>query len=129
MADGGSAGPASGDLAGEQYRACKVDADCIAVQRVGCCPSGLKEAVASTQKAAYAQSFKCPEVHPICGGVRHFDDPRAPLCDNATHLCNMVRPEEIHCGGFIANAHHCPQGYACPKSTVPDVASVCRQGP
>ena len=110
-----------------QYRACKMDSDCVAVPRVGCCDNGWKEAVASSQKDAYAASFHCQE-RPICPQYK-VQDARVALCDNASHLCAMEKPEDVHCGGFIANAHKCPTGYTCPRSKVPDVASICVKSP
>ncbi len=76
-----------------RFRACAVDADCIAVDRVGCCHNGWKEAVAVTQKDAYAASFTCPDPHPICA-MYIVRDMRQPRCDAATHLCTLVPPAQ-----------------------------------
>ncbi len=88
------ASPASGDATGEagapvRFRACNVDADCAAVPRVGCCHNGWNEAVAVSQRDAYAASFVCPEAHPICA-MFIVRDARVPRCDAATHLCALV---------------------------------------
>jgi hypothetical protein len=82
-ADAGAAG------APARFRACAADMDCIAVPRVGCCHNGWNEAVAASQKDAYAASFVCPEAHPICAMLIVRDTRRA-LCDAATRLCTMT---------------------------------------
>jgi hypothetical protein len=133
-ADGGGAAAADASItasgpdvdggAPTQFRACKVDADCVAVPKVGCCHNGWKEAVASSQKDAYAKSFTCPEPHPICPMIM-VNDQRSALCENRTRLCTMFKPEEIPCGGFIANQHQCPAGYHCVVAPVPDVGGKC----
>jgi hypothetical protein len=107
-----------------QFRACTMDSDCVAVDRVGCCHNGWKEAVAASQKDAYASSFTCPQPHPVCP-MFLVRDLRVPECDNATHLCTMVQPENVACGGFIRNAHRCPDGYTCPVRPVPDIPGKC----
>jgi len=129
-ADAGAAedaGPSDDGGVPAQFRACKMDGDCVAVARVGCCDNGWKEAVASSQRDAYAASFHCQE-RPICPHYK-VQDTRVALCDNASHLCTMEKPEDVHCGGFIANAHTCPPGYTCPRSKVPDIASICVKSP
>jgi hypothetical protein len=122
------AGPgASVDAGGPpQFRACTLDSDCVEVDRAGCCHNGWKEAVAATQKDAYAKSFTCPEPHPMCP-MYLVHDARVPLCDNATHLCTMTRPDDVACGGFIRNKHACPTGYHCQPSKHPDVPGKCVQ--
>jgi len=77
------------DAGNAQYRGCKQDSDCVAVPRVGCCNNGWLEAVASTQKDAYAKSFVCPTPHPMCP-MFIVRDTRTPRCDAGTHLCTMV---------------------------------------
>jgi hypothetical protein len=62
----------------------------VAVDRVGCCHNGWKEAVAMSQKDAYARSFTCPQAHPICP-MFIVQDRRTPRCDAASHLCAMVK--------------------------------------
>jgi hypothetical protein len=71
-----------------RFRACAADADCVAVPGVGCCQNGWNEAVAVSQKDAYAASFVCPVAHPICAMVV-VRDTRQPGCDAAMHLCTM----------------------------------------
>jgi hypothetical protein len=114
--------PDSGALA--QFRACALDGDCIAVDRVGCCHNGWKEAVAASQAAAYEKSFTCPQANPMCP-MYIVRDSRVPLCDNATHLCTMTRTEDIACGGFIRNKHTCPTGFHCQLPKHPDVPGKC----
>jgi hypothetical protein len=114
----------SGALA--QFRACALDSECVAVDRVGCCHNGWKEAVAASQAEAYEKSFTCPQAHPMCP-MYIVRDARVPLCDNATHLCTMTRPEDIPCGGFIRNKHECPAGLRCQLGKHPDVPGKCVQ--
>jgi hypothetical protein len=122
---GAALGPGDADAgAAAQFRACAMDSDCVAVDRVACCHNGWKDAVAVSQKDAYAKSFTCPQAHPICP-MYLVKDPRVPLCDNATHLCTMVRAEDVACGGFIRNRHACPTGYRCQLPKHPDVAGKC----
>jgi hypothetical protein len=89
--DAGVPGPADTIDAGApaRFRACHVDADCVAVPRVGCCHNGWNEAVAVSQKDAYEASFVCPEAHPICA-MFIVRDARIPVCDPTTHLCTLV---------------------------------------
>ena len=115
--------PTADGGAPDKLRACSVDSDCVAVDKVACCKNGAKEAVATSQVAAYAQSFKCPEPRPICA-MHVVLDPRVAECDNAAHECTMVAPQDIRCGGFILNRHACPGGLKCQMKN-PDVAGSC----
>ena len=81
---GGGAGGAPA-----RFRACRSDAECGAVPRVGCCHNGWNEAVAVSQKDAYAASFVCPEAHAICA-MFIVRDARQARCDPAAHLCVLV---------------------------------------
>jgi hypothetical protein len=72
-----------------RFRACKVDADCVAVPRVGCCHNGRMQAVTGSQKEAYAASFVCPNPHPRCA-MYIIRDTREARCAAATGLCTMV---------------------------------------
>ena len=81
--------PAAADAgAAAQFRACTADTDCVAVPRVGCCHNGWMEAVAVSQKDAYAASFVCPEAHPICA-MFLVRDRRVARCNTAAHLCEL----------------------------------------
>jgi hypothetical protein len=88
-ADPGRVVDAGPEGAPARFRACTVDSDCVAVPRVGCCHNGQNEAVAATQKDAYAASFVCPEAHPICA-MFIVRDTRRPTCNATSHLCELV---------------------------------------
>jgi hypothetical protein len=85
-----SSGPDQDDAgAPARFRGCGADADCVAVPRVGCCHNGWNEAIAASQRDAYAASFTCPEAHPICA-MFIVHDTRKPRCPAATRLCTLV---------------------------------------
>lgn len=49
-----------------------------------------------------------------------------PECNFATNRCEMIQPTEIHCGGFIAHTHSCPDGYTCHlQVSNPDAGGSC----
>src|SRR5205814_1499893 len=55
----------------------------------------------------------------------YVEDGRVSQCNNDTHRCERVKPEEVHCQGFVRNPHHCAAGYTCvPPSGVGVVADV-----
>jgi hypothetical protein len=89
--DANAPAPGSGAEASSpvQFRACAADADCVAVPRVGCCHNGWNEAVTTSQRAAYAASFTCPNAHPVCP-MFFVRDTRAARCDAQSRLCTMV---------------------------------------
>ncbi len=103
---------------------CDVDTDCVAVSR-GCCANGWKEAVNSSQQDSYRSALECVP-NQICP-LYIVNDTRVALCDNATRQCQMIAPQDIHCGGFIRNAHQCPAGWQCHFNGVPDVGGSCVQ--
>lgn len=75
-----------------QYRACRSDADCVAIPRAGCCVNGWKEAVASSQKDAYERAFTCTtKPRPMCP-MYIVNDARIAKCEAQSHLCVMVQP-------------------------------------
>jgi hypothetical protein len=74
-----------------QFRACKVDSDCVAVPREGCCHNGWNEAVNVSQKDAYKQANACTRTRPICP-MYQVRDGRVARCDAQAHLCTMVQP-------------------------------------
>jgi hypothetical protein len=111
-------------VAPRQFRTCKVDADCVAVDRVGCCHNGWKEAVSTAQRDAYARSFTCPDAQPICA-MYIVRDERAVECDGPTHLCVMVRVEDVACGAPGDGRHACPEGYTCAPPTAQHDGGKC----
>ena len=105
---------------------CDTDSDCVAVEKASCCPNGFLVAVNKEQVKAYDTTYACtspPQVCPLF--VVH--DTRVAQCDNTKHQCQMIDPTQIRCEGFIAPAlqHHCPDGYTCKFTTVPDVPGTC----
>lgn len=71
------------------FRGCDADDDCVAVPLVGCCHNGWKASVSRCEEDAYAHSFVCPQVRPICP-LYLVVDRRAPQCNSATHLCELA---------------------------------------
>jgi hypothetical protein len=120
-----SAGDDGGDGDPSPFAACTVDADCIAVARLGCCDNGWLVAINRAQQAAYEASFTCQTVRPVCAMYRVIDT-RVAECDNGTRQCTMIAIDKIACGGFIRNAHACPDGYACDyEGHVADIPGQC----
>ena len=88
--DASATGPVANDSGvPAQFRACTADTDCVVVPRVGCCHNGWNEAVAASQKDAYAASFVCPQAHPICA-MFLVRDTRSARCNPGSHLCELV---------------------------------------
>ncbi len=86
-----SPAPASSDTASApDFYGCQKDADCIAVEKNGCCPNGTKEAVNAAQADAYKKSFTCPPPRPFCPMYK-VNDSRTPVCNPAAHRCEMVQ--------------------------------------
>jgi hypothetical protein len=85
-----AAGTADTDV-GLQFRACASDSDCATVPRAGCCNNGWNEAVAASQKDAYAQANACTRKRPMCPMYR-VRDHRVAYCDSQAHLCTMKQP-------------------------------------
>jgi hypothetical protein len=111
-----------------EFYKCDVDADCVAVEKAGCCPNGFLVAVNKDQVKAYETKYACttpPQVCPLF--VVH--DTRVAQCNFEKHACAMIAPEDITCGGFIAPAmqHHCPTGFSCNLLArgVPDAGGKC----
>lgn len=115
------------DLAIQPYdTSCASDADCTAVDRGGCCNDGSLFAVNASSTDDYAAAVACTaNPRPLC--PQHvIDDTRVAQCHSGFGHCYMVAPEDIHCGGFIANAHQCPTGYQCKlEISHPDVGGTC----
>src|SRR5579871_6971668 len=76
-------GPDDSQEAPARFRSCSADADCVAVDHVGCCHNGWKVAVSASQKDAYAKSFTCPEPRPMCP-MYIVRDTRVAKCDSGT---------------------------------------------
>lgn len=108
----------------KSYDSCKVDADCVAVSKGGCCPNGWNVAVNKAQAKAYTKDHACTMQTGPCP-LYVIDDTRSPECDTAQHRCVMVPIDQIKCGGFTANPHGCPSGYQCKYTNVPDVPGEC----
>jgi hypothetical protein len=115
------------ELAAQPYdTTCSTDADCVAVDRGGCCTDGSLFAVNSSSTDDYAAAVACTaNPRPLC--PQHIiDDTRVAQCDTSIGRCQMIAPEDIHCGGFIANAHQCPMGYDCQLVVNhPDTGGTC----
>jgi len=102
---------------------CKVDSDCVAISKGGCCPNGWNVAVNKHKVKDYESSHECkdPKVCPLYV----IDDTRVAECDTAKQKCEMVAPEDIACGGFTANPHKCAKGWKCEANKIPDVPGTC----
>jgi hypothetical protein len=73
-----------------------------------------------------ASSAPACQIDADCATFSNGDASMVPQCNFGSHHCQMIRPEDIHCGGFIANVHACPAGYMCQLETShPDVGGSC----
>lgn len=106
------------------FRACGLDDDCVAVPLAGCCHNGWNTAINRAEVDAYDEAFACQNPRPICP-MYIVNDTRVAECDRASQLCEMVRIDQIACGGFIAHPHQCPDGYQCVFGRIPDVPGHC----
>jgi hypothetical protein len=112
---------------------CNTDADCVKVDKA-CCSNYGSTAIRAGEEAAYKASLAC-DAHPICPKFVTLPDYSAPECNGSTHKCELVKPADIKCGGFIAPAfqHQCPAGYNCSHLAPggglinPDSAGKCVQ--
>lgn len=92
---------------------CQRDSDCVAVSKGGCCPNGTNVAVSLGAETDYATANACTVTpHPVCPFAVILDR-RVAECSHVTNHCEMVAPEDIACGGNLATAHACPDGYTC----------------
>ena len=103
--------------------ACKVDSDCVAISKGGCCPNGWKVAVNKKHVKSYEASHVCKEQ--IVCPLYVIDDTRVAECNRGTNKCEMIAIDDIACGGFTANPHACPKGYTCEANHIPDVPGSC----
>jgi hypothetical protein len=107
--------------------ACTVDSDCVAISAGGCCPNGTEVAVNKHHIKAYENAHECTDPPHICP-LYVIHETRVAQCNNTTSKCEMIQPADIHCGGFMRNAHSCPSGYSCDfEGHVPDVPGICKQ--
>lgn len=105
---------------------CNLDADCVKVAK-NCCTNLGNTAVLEGKEAAYRASLGCQEPL-ICPKIATIDDHSMAECNTATHKCELVKPADIACNGFIMNAHQCPENYRCVLPIgKPDVPGKCRQ--
>jgi outer membrane lipoprotein-sorting protein len=103
---------------------CQTDADCLAVDAGGCCPDGHDVAINANATADYARFATCTNPPQVC--PQHVVlETRVAQCNFATNHCEMIQPEDIHCGGFIATTHSCPANYTCHFPGVPDAGGNC----
>jgi hypothetical protein len=98
-------------LAGSGVFTCAADADCVAVDKAGCCHNGWLDAVAAASVESYNVLYECSESAPICAQYKVVDT-RVAICDRTVGHCAMVQPADIVCGGF-APQHGCPTGFSC----------------
>lgn len=108
--------------------ACKVDSDCVAVDKGGCCPDGTEVAVNKGKTKSYAKSAACKSAHSVCPQHRVLET-RVAQCSFETKKCEMVHIEDIACGGFVKRTHDCPEGYLCLHRFDEDVSGTghCEQ--
>jgi hypothetical protein len=109
---------------------CNTDSDCVKVDKA-CCSNYGGIAVLGTKAGAYTASLAC-DPHPICPKFVTLPDYAAPECNQGTHKCELVKPADIKCGGFInpAMQHQCPGGYNCTHlgpGLNPDTGGKCVQ--
>ncbi len=113
------------ELEGSGVLTCKVDADCVAVPKAGCCDNGWFDAVNAAQVDAYESLYACSDAAPVCSHV-YVQDKRIAECSNTSRKCEMIDPSMIHCKGNVANAHQCPDGWTCSfGSNLPDIGGTC----
>jgi hypothetical protein len=109
-----------------EFYQCDVDADCVAVDKAGCCPNGFLVAVNKGEVKAYDTKYACTTPPATCP-LFVVHDTRVAQCDIPHHQCQMIDPTQIRCGGFIAPAmqHNCPTGFECHYQGVPDLPGHC----
>jgi hypothetical protein len=105
------------------YTSCKVDSDCVKISKT-CCSNLGWIAVNGAEADAYTASLSCA-AHPICPLIATRPDYSAAECNAGK--CELVQPADISCGGFILNAHSCPDGYVCGGNINPDLPGKCYQ--
>ena len=115
------------ELQGSGVFTCKLDGDCVAVPKAGCCDNGYLQAVRADRVDDYKVLYACSDSAPVCSHL-YVQDTRVAECSNSTHKCEMIAPADIQCGGFTINAHHCAAGWQC-QFTPPggDIPGHCVQ--
>ncbi len=114
-----------------EFYQCQTDADCVAVEKAGCCPNGYLVAVNKDEVEAYDTKYACTTPPASCP-MFVVNDTRVAQCDFQAHQCQMIEPTAIRCGGFIApeRQHQCPTGFECNfQGHVPDVPGACQAAP
>jgi hypothetical protein len=75
------------------FLSCNRDADCVAVDRAGCCHNGWKDAVNKDKVGDYLEANACKERGVMCPTYR-VNDTRVAVCDTEKHQCAMVKPKD-----------------------------------
>jgi hypothetical protein len=100
------------DLGGElDLASCKRDEHCQMIE-AGCCALGDYVAVRTDRVGLYQDSLEC-EDGMICPRPPIFDHGESAICDNNSHTCEIVLPQDIQCGSRSLNPHECPPGWDC----------------
>ncbi|MDB4935897.1 MAG: bacillopeptidase [Labilithrix sp.] len=108
---------------------CEVDADCVKVDKA-CCSNYGSTAIVAGKEQAYKNSLACPA--PLfCPLFVQAPDYSMAECNRTTKKCELVKPKDIKCGGFLLPAaqHQCPDNYNCMHSpgVNPDTSGTCVQ--
>lgn len=120
---------AADELRLAKYNRCKTDADCVAVPTPACCPNGLKTAVNETKVASFEKDNACKVHNQACPQFVILET-RVAECNADTKKCEMIKPEDVKCGGFTMNSHHCADGYSCDHTGInPDMPGKCMKDP
>ena len=90
---------------------CAHDEDCQMIE-AGCCAVGDYVAVRTDRVTLYQDSLECVDGQ-ICPRPPIFDHGESAICDNNSHTCEVVLPQDIECGGRSLNPHLCPDGWEC----------------
>ncbi|CAN5876255.1 hypothetical protein BH11MYX4_BH11MYX4_55300 [soil metagenome] len=110
-----------------KFSACKTDGDCVAVATPACCPTGLKSAVNKDKVAAFEKDNACKLHVQACTKLVILET-RIAECNAGTKKCEMIKPEDVRCGGFMMSAHRCAAGYSCDHTGInPDLPGKCVQ--
>lgn len=113
--------------------ACTKDADCTAIANPACCQGWRQVAVNKSSVAAYTNQNQCAPPYPPCAPppdpdvVGNAESQKVAQCNTTTKRCEMIHPDDIKCGGFIANPHTCPSTWICIEP-VNDQPGDCHRG-